>query len=162
MSYTLDSRKQREASSLNFDVRLRFVHDLLDPSKSDDPHRARNFTPPILQHQRQHQQILNNNAPSMTRGPSLLKRLRCTRCLHTVSKDPYNAFVSQHPLPPFPSSSESQTSPSPIHGKSIALKDNICTNDSLPTTCASRMLESILPNPNPFPTLSLKQSHWRA
>jgi hypothetical protein len=88
-----------------------------------------------------------NNASSMTR-PSVLKRLPRFRSLHTASTDPYNAFLSQYPIPLSPSSDSKPDSP--IHGKSIALKDNICTNDALPTTCASRTLESTSLEPNPL------------
>lgn len=88
-----------------------------------------------------------NNASSMTR-PSVLKRLPRFRSLHTASTDPYNAFLSQYPVPRSPSSDSKPDSP--IYGKSIALKDNICTNDALPTTCASRTLESTSLEPNPL------------
>ena len=89
-----------------------------------------------------------NNAYSMTR-PSGLKRLPRFRSLHTASTDPYNAFLSQYPIPRSPLSDSKPDSP--LYGKSIALKDNICTNDALPTTCASRTLESTSLPLNPLP-----------
>jgi len=80
---------------------------------------------------------LNNNV-SMKLPPLPLRRLpRRLRTYSTSSPDPYNAFLSRSPVLPPPSIAEST---SPLLGTSIALKDNICTNDDLPTSCASSML----------------------
>ena len=112
------------------------------PFQSDDLHQPRRRISSRRSTIRKHQPTSThheNNASSMTR-PSVLKRLPRFRSLHTASTDPYNAFLSQYPIPLSPSSDSKPDSP--IYGKSIALKDNICTNDALPTTCASRTLES--------------------
>jgi Asp-tRNA(Asn)/Glu-tRNA(Gln) amidotransferase A subunit family amidase len=72
---------------------------------------------------------------------SPLRRLQCSRKVHSTSTDPFNAFLSHSRPPPSPSDAIDDS----LHGRSIALKDNICTNDGLPTACASQMLEGASP-----------------
>ena len=75
---------------------------------------------------------------SMRTSLPFLKRLPCSRSLHSLSVDPLNAFISYSQLPTTP---PEVVPSSPLAGQTIALKDNICTNDDLPTSCASRMLQ---------------------
>ena len=57
------------------------------------------------------------------------RRLQCNRKIHSAASDPYNAFLFQ--------------SSAAGGEKTIAVKDNICSNHGVPTTCASDMLRSL-------------------
>jgi hypothetical protein len=78
---------------------------------------------------------------SMRTSLPFLKCLPRRRRLHSLSVDPLNAFISRSQLPTTPPEVLPST---PLAGQTIALKDNICTNDELPTSCASRMLQGTL------------------
>jgi hypothetical protein len=83
---------------------------------------------------------------SMRRSFPLVRLWRCSRNLSTLSADQFSAYISRTVPPPSPINSVTSQS---LRGRTIALKDNICTNDDLPTSCASTML-----NGNPSNTLS--------
>jgi hypothetical protein len=75
------------------------------------------------------------------------KQALCRRCLTTLSENQYNAFVSGRPRIEAPA-----TSSLPLHNRTIAIKDNICTkgqvwhspeipqSSACDTSCASLML----------------------
>jgi hypothetical protein len=94
--------------------------------------------PPIFWH-RQHPDS-NDDRISMRRTLLLISHPSCRRRLHSNSSDAYNAFLSHSSQVAIPIS---ELEKGDVFNKTIALKDNICTNDDLPTSCASRMLEGI-------------------
>jgi hypothetical protein len=76
------------------------------------------------------------------------KQTSCRRCLTTLPADHYNAFLSARPR----FEGAPATSSLPLHNRTIAIKDNICTKGQLchsreilqspgfDTSCASLML----------------------
>ncbi|BFZ60745.1 Trimeric GatFAB AmidoTransferase(AdT) complex subunit [Saitoella coloradoensis] len=60
-----------------------------------------------------------------------------------------NAFTSYLPHESIQSLAENAPANTPLHGKPIAIKDNICTSHpELPTTCASNILKGLI---SPYP-----------
>lgn len=90
----------------------------------------------------------------MTRAlPRIIKHTACRRCLTTLPEDQYNAFLASRR--PYPVDVTPVLSSKPLHHRTVAIKDNICTQgrtwqSSSPeesessvfnTSCASHMLD---------------------
>lgn len=64
-----------------------------------------------------------------------------SRTYSTAVNDAWNAFAFR---PTHEAAASLQSSQGPLAGKSIAVKDNICTSD-MPTTCSSKILQEFQP-----------------